>query len=225
MSFIAVIIPAAGRGVRFGGDGPKQFALLPCGTPVLARTIAVFQAIHQVGEIALAIPAGYEDAALQLVGDHAFTKVKHILAGGESRAHSVYEGLKRLAPTDVVLVHDGVRPFVSEQLVLAVAEAAQKHGAAIAGIPFVDTVKETDINGYVCATPDRNRFWCAQTPQGFNYDQLLDAYEYGVSTGLLGQVTDDSTLVEAYGGKVFIVPGERSNIKITTPEDMPKSFC
>ena len=220
MSSVAVIIPAAGRGLRFGGDGPKQFMSLPCGTPMLARTLSVFQQMRQVKEIALAIPAGYETLVQQLVNEYALTKAAHILAGGENRAASVYEALQRLTPTQIVLIHDGVRPFVTEQLALAVADAALQHGAAVAGIPFVDTVKETDAQGYVCATPDRRRFWQAQTPQGFDYALLLDAYEHGARSGLFPHVTDDSALVEARGSKVFVVEGDRRNIKITTPEDM-----
>ncbi|MCL2499417.1 MAG: 2-C-methyl-D-erythritol 4-phosphate cytidylyltransferase [Defluviitaleaceae bacterium] len=214
---VSVIIPASGSGTRFGGDVPKQFLPIK-GIPVLARTAMAFQRTERVGEIAVTVPKGYTENVREMVRTYNLTKVKHIVEGGASRSESVYEALKQIdGRTEIVLVHDGVRPFVSCDLIEKTIDAVKRHGAAIVGTPFTDTVKEADADGRVYATPERGRFWQVQTPQGFTYKLLTDAYKNALN---LADYTDDSAIVEHNGGITFIIQGERNNIKITTQEDL-----
>ncbi|MCL1787153.1 MAG: 2-C-methyl-D-erythritol 4-phosphate cytidylyltransferase [Defluviitaleaceae bacterium] len=213
-----VVIPASGIGARFGAALPKQFLPLQ-GEPILKRTIAAFEAMDMVDEIALAVPPGYA----HMVAAYGFAKVRHIVEGGKDRAHSVYQALLRLPKdTDVVLIHDGVRPFVTADLVQAVASAAKQYGAAIACTPVTDTIKQAGAAApmQIQKTLDRSVLWRAQTPQGFTYDVIVEAYRQGEKSGILHQATDDSALVERLGMPVYIVPGSPRNIKITTAEDM-----
>jgi len=228
---VSVIITAGGSGLRLGGRLPKQFQFLG-GKPILARTINAFNRSEAVSDIIVAAPADYVTHANEIVDVYDFHKVRAVVAGGENRAASIYAALKML-PRDksvdtymafktvpVVLVHDGVRPFVSEMLIRTVAEAARIHGAAIAGTPLTDTIKEVNEGSKVVSTPDRKRFWRVQTPQAFTYDLIMKAYAQGEKDGVLPHATDDSMLVERLGLQVTMVEGHPGNIKITTPEDM-----
>ena len=207
-----------------GGGVPKQFQPIG-GKPILAHTMAAFNRAEIVGKIVVTAPAEYVDHAWEIAKANNLDKVRGVVAGGTSRAESIYAALKALpfmgnTGHDVVLIHDGVRPFVSVELIKAVARAASTHGAAIAGVPLSDTIKEVDKKLRVTSTPDRSRYWRVQTPQGFTYDMLMKAYAQGEKDGTLAQATDDSTLVERLGTKVTMVEGSPGNIKITTPEDM-----
>jgi len=184
----------------------------------LKRTIAVFDGLDFVSEIAVAVPVGYVSA----VEGYGFGKVRHVIEGGKSRGESVYAVLKCLdaVSEDVVLIHDGARPFVTHEIICDVAEAVEKYGAAVACTPLTDTVKQVDANGRITATPDRNQLWRAQTPQGFTYGIIAKAYEKGLRDGVISEVTDDSALVERMGIDVYVVAASPGNIKITTPEDM-----
>ena len=213
---INVVIPASGVGARFGADRPKQFVEL-AGQPILKRAIMAFAQLDIVDQIAVAVPAGYA----QTVAAYGIDKVRHIVEGGKDRAASVFEALKRLPKeTETVLIHDGVRPLVTADLINAVAAAAKAYGAAIACTPVTDTIKEAGPGMEIKNTVDRSRLWRAQTPQGFTYGAILGAYEQGEKDGVLRQATDDSALVERLGTPVFIVPGSPRNIKITTAEDL-----
>jgi len=212
---ISVIIPASGAGLRFGAVKPKQFLDLK-GRQILWHTISVFQNINEVDEIAVAVPQGYASE----VEHYGFNKVKHIVEGGESRAHSVFTALKKLSPhTKTVLIHDGVRPFVTEDIIKSVATQAKIYGAAIACIPITDTIKKAGPQGKITETLDRNQLWSVQTPQGFTYDIITNAYYQAEKDGTLAQVTDDSSLVERLKIPVHIVHGSPRNIKITTSTD------
>ncbi|MCL2187262.1 MAG: 2-C-methyl-D-erythritol 4-phosphate cytidylyltransferase [Defluviitaleaceae bacterium] len=214
---VSVIIAAAGSGTRFGGETPKQFLQLG-EKPVLAHSIQVFQRISYVNEIAVAVPQGHACDVLKMVHDHGLCKVKHVIDGCESRSESICNALQHLNPkTEIVLIHDGVRPLVSAEIIHAVTSAARKHGAAITGLPFTDTVKEVDESGRIVATPMRARFRQVQTPQGFLFPLILDAYK---NTPSLAGFTDDSAIFEANGGAVYVVEGDPHNIKITTREDL-----
>jgi len=207
-----------------GGGMPKQFMTLG-GKPVLAHTIGAFNRAGIVSKIVLTVPDGFVNHAWEIIRANGFDKVLALGVGGDNRAASVYAALKVLpdvecAGRDTVLIHDGVRPFVSEELINAVALAAGTHGAAIAGIPLTDTIKEVDEELKVMSTPDRSRFYSVQTPQGFTYDTVMDAYIQGEADGVLPHATDDSMLVERLGRPVAVVMGDPGNIKITTPEDM-----
>ncbi|MCL2362652.1 MAG: 2-C-methyl-D-erythritol 4-phosphate cytidylyltransferase [Defluviitaleaceae bacterium] len=212
---VSVIIAAAGNGRRLGGDKPKQFQLLG-GRPVLAHSLELFNRLAFIHEIYVAIPGDYISHTQEIISRYGITKVRKILPGGANRAESVNLALKQLSNTDIVLIHDGARPFASEELIKTVVDVAASYGAAVAGIPLTDTIKETDDSGKVITTPDRSRFWQVQTPQGFTYDVITKAY----TQGCLSQVTDDSTLVENMGQAVQMVKSHPGNIKITTKEDL-----
>jgi 2-C-methyl-D-erythritol 4-phosphate cytidylyltransferase len=202
-----------------GGELPKAF-LPMAGTPLLAHTIRQFEACSGVGEVVvLAPPEDGEQMAEALVKRYGFTKVSHIVPGGAERQDSVYAGLKALGPAvDLVLIHDGARPFVSPDLIDRIITETRVWQAVVAAIPVRDTIKEIGEDGSVLKTLNRDRLWEIQTPQGFQYPLLLKAYEKAFQDRFYG--TDDAALVERLGIEVKVVPGSRFNLKITTPEDL-----
>jgi len=231
---VVAIIPAAGLGTRMAGAAgakskkpasSKQFTEL-AGTPILIHTLHKFAASPEVSEIYIALRANEMDgfrARLQKEAKDILKKKVQIVEGGEHRQHSVANAVASLtaAPDDIVLVHDAVRPFVTEQIIHDVIQAAEKYGAAIAGVPAVDTVKQverTAEGALVTATLPRERVVMAQTPQGFRYSVLKRAFDEATADGFLG--TDEASLVERSGHEVAVVMGSHRNIKITTPADM-----
>ena len=231
---VVVIIPAAGLGTRMSSAAgsrsrkpapSKQFSELG-GTPILMHTLRKFAASPKVCEVVTALRrneiSGF-DARLQAEGRDILKKNIRLVEGGEHRQHSVANALAAIsaAPDDVILVHDAVRPFVTEQIIEEVIEAAQKYGAAIAGLPAVDTVKQverTAEGAVITATVPRERVVMAQTPQGFRYDVIKKAFDEATADGFIG--TDEASLVERSGHEVAVVMGSPRNIKITTPADL-----
>ena len=212
---IKVVIPASGMGTRLGGEMPKQFLDI-CGEPILKHTLQVFDSCSFVDEISVAVPEEY----IEEVRGYGLSRVTHIVAGMSQRANSVYAALEALQPFEgVVLVHDGIRIFVTEDLIRSVANAAYEHGAAVAGVPVIETVKKVDESGLVISTPDRRRLWLAQTPQGFRYNLLVNAYSRAAADGVLEHATDDSSLIERLGHSVRMVQGDLLNMKITSMMD------
>lgn len=214
------VIVAGGKGLRMGMDVRKQYLLLD-GIPVLAHTLRVFDRCPAVTDICLVAPFFDLDYCRQAVVDVVSpSKPVLMVAGGDERQHSVYNGLQSLetAPDDVVVIHDGVRPFVDSGQILECVETAHRTGAAILAVPVSDTLKLSDGQGTVDRTLDRNKIWMAQTPQAFRYGLIREAHDRAVAENIMG--TDDAFLVERLGGKVALVQGSRNNIKITTPEDM-----
>jgi 2-C-methyl-D-erythritol 4-phosphate cytidylyltransferase len=213
-----VIIPAAGQGKRMQAGKNKQFILL--GTlPVIIHTLAVFEQDEDCSEIILVINENETETFKMLLKDHHIQKVKQLVQGGEERQHSVYNGLRRIVDsyTELVLVHDGARPFITiEKIRLLVKEASQT-GAAILAVPVKDTIKRV-VKGLVDETVERSSLWAVQTPQAFRVQVLIDAYEEAFKTGFVG--TDDASLVEQLDRPVSVVTGEYDNIKLTTPEDL-----
>jgi len=210
------IITAAGTGARFGGEVPKQFLPMKNGASVLENAVAAFEKSSCVDEIILTAPANYIAQLQETL--RKFTKVTHIIAGRNTRAESIREAIHAIhQSTEIVLIHDGVRPLVSTALIAAVTNAARTYGAVIPGLPCADTLKKVDPQGNIAATVDRTHLWQVQTPQGFTYTSISAAYKNITD---ISQLTDDASLIEANGGKVYIVPGEKRNIKITTTEDM-----
>lgn len=214
----AVIIAAAGSGKRMGGVVPKQYGTLG-GMSILARSVKAF---HDLDEIHLIIIVTNEDyrgfcrEELDRLG--LLAKVGGILPGGKERQDSVYEAISSLRPDiDLVLVHDGVRPFVTKDVILRNIEAAEKYGAAVVAVPVKDTIKVAEEN-LLTKTLDRSVLYSMQTPQGFRKDLLVHAYEKAFRENCYG--TDDAFLVENAGGKVYITEGDYNNIKITTAEDI-----
>jgi len=216
---VAALIPAAGRGRRMAEEIPKAF--LPMGgAPLLAHTLQQFESCSGVEEvIVLAPPGNGVQPAEELVKRHGFRKVSRIVPGGAERQDSVYAGLKALGPrSDLVLIHDGARPFITPDLIERVVAETRGSRAAVAAIPVRDTIKEVGEDGRVLKTLTRDCLWEIQTPQGFHYSLILEAYEEAFRDGFYG--TDDAALVERLGVEVKVVLGSRYNLKITTPEDL-----
>jgi 2-C-methyl-D-erythritol 4-phosphate cytidylyltransferase len=233
---VIVIIPAAGLGTRMapvpgGAKGKqkpppsKQFTELG-GTPILIHTLRKFASVDSVNEIWIALReneiAGFRARMASETEDALRKKVEFVI-GGDHRQQSVGNALNAIVATadDIVLVHDAVRPFVTDEIVQEVIDAAAKYGAAIAGMPAVDTVKQverTAEGALIKATIPRASIVMAQTPQGFRYGVIKKAYDEASADGFLG--TDESSLVERSGHDVAVVMGSPRNIKITAPGDM-----
>jgi len=222
---VAVILPAAGLGTRMGRSTPekagisrKQFMLLE-GAPILVHTVRKFFAAPSVTDIFVSLRAEDMNWARELLHAESSPKAVHLVEGGDSRQQSVANALVQLpADTDLVAVHDAVRPFVRVEVIEKVIAEAAAQGAAISGIVPVDTVKQVERNK-VRATLPRDRLVLAQTPQVFRYELLRRAFERAAEDGFTG--TDEASLVERLEQvEVSVVPGSDRNIKITRPSDM-----
>jgi 2-C-methyl-D-erythritol 4-phosphate cytidylyltransferase len=215
------LIPAAGMGKRMGASINKQYLQLD-GLPIVARTISIFEQSPCIEAIYLVIPAEEIPYCREHVVEACgFRKVVEIVPGGRERQNSVMNGLnamrRTVADDDIVLIHDGVRPLITPQLLLESIEIARSSGAALVAVPAKDTVK-TVRDGIVIDTPPREQLWQAQTPQTFRFATIFDAHTAAERDGYIG--TDDAALVERCGGIVRVVRGDYRNIKITTPEDL-----
>lgn len=213
----AAIIPAAGSGSRMHLDHPKQFHLL-AGAPMLIHTVRAFLLNPHIGRCVVVVPAHWLDATNALFAQYGLDRTSlAVTAGGRRRQDSVQAGLRLLDDaTDIVLVHDGARPLISQDLIDRCCLAARKHGAAIAAVPVKDTLKKATADHRVAATVDRRELWQAQTPQAV--ERLLLEKAYRQSDG--GDVTDEAALLEQAGIPVYLVEGSETNIKITRPEDL-----
>jgi len=211
------IVVAAGKGVRFKSKEKKPFAKLR-GKPILAYALAVLQDSPLIDDIILAVDRSLIKKAEELVRRYRINKVKHIVAGGRIRSESVKNGLRYIADnTSLILIHDGVRPFVSKDLFKKLIAAARRFGAAISAVPVKATVKLSKDGSFVSYTPQRRYLWEAQTPQVFKKELIEKAYK---KIGPDKLFTDDAVLAELVGGRVKIVKGDYKNIKITTVEDL-----
>lgn len=208
-----VIIVAGGKGLRMGGDLPKQF--LPIGDkPVLMHTLEVFRRYDPMLQIILVLPCEQQSYWKQLCEEYAFS-VEHIVAnGGETRFHSVKNGLARIEGQGIVGVHDGVRPFVSIEVIRRCYELAAQHQAVIPVVDIVETLRH--VSNDESATVDRSAYKLVQTPQVFDVDLLKRAYAQQYTPFF----TDDASVVESIGVPVYLAEGNRENIKITTPFDL-----
>jgi len=222
---VSVILPAAGLGTRMGrsvpekaGTSRKQFMLLE-GSPILLHTIRKFVSSPEVAEIVVALRAEEMDWVRELLRAEGFAKPVRLVEGGDSRQHSVENALATLGPgTELVAVHDAVRPFIEHSVLERVFAEAAETGAAIVGIVPVDTVKQVHRNK-IRQTIPRERLVLAQTPQVFRFDLLKTAFDKAREDGFSG--TDESSLVERLDQvEVSVVPGSDRNIKITKPSDM-----
>lgn len=201
-----------------GEELPKQFIQIKK-KPVLAYTVERFEKCGIIDEIVLVVPEEYVGlSSYQIVDVFNFRKIRKILSGGKERQDSVYKALLSLSGnTDIVVIHDGVRPFISPEKIIKSIEMCKEDKAVILALPINETVKRVE-DRFVITTPDREKLWVAQTPQTFEYKLILEAYKKAKEDGFIG--TDDSSLVERMGVKVKILEGEYENIKITTPEDL-----
>lgn len=215
-----VVIVAGGKGLRMGGDLPKQFMPLH-GLPVLMHTIKCFREYDPQIDITLVLPRDHQDYWRQLCRQHGFGERHRIVDGGATRFHSSQNGIASLADADgadLVAIHDGVRPFVSAGTIARCFEAAARCGAAIPVQPVIDTLRYVGGEGEQTAAHNvlRSRYRVVQTPQTFSLSLLRQAFAQPYSESF----TDDASVVEALGHEVCMVEGNRENIKMTTPYDM-----
>jgi 2-C-methyl-D-erythritol 4-phosphate cytidylyltransferase len=216
---VVALIPAGGSGRRMGGGVPKQYLPL-AGVPLLVHTLRAFQRSRVISEIFLAVPeADIPEVRRELVEKFGLSRVVQVLAGGVQRQDSVRNALFHVRDDhEIVIVHDGVRPFVSGALIRRTIAAAEKDGAAVVGLPVQDTVKEVNPDGWVKGTVSREGLWLTQTPQAFRRNLILAAYERAAADGFYA--TDDAALVERMGVPVRMIRGDDDNIKITTQADL-----
>ncbi|MFC1933047.1 2-C-methyl-D-erythritol 4-phosphate cytidylyltransferase [Chloroflexota bacterium] len=210
---VGAVIVAAGVSQRMGGVD-KVWAELG-GKPVLARVIDVFQRCSSIHQIVVVLSQQNLKQGQQLVVEQGWSKVTDVCPGGERRQDSVLAGLNQLSPCDWVVIHDGARPLVTEDLIECGLEAAIETGAAVAAVPVTDTIKVAGDDMVVQGTPPRQNLWAVQTPQVFRFDIIAEAYRQAKY-----EVTDDAKLVEQLGYKVKLYMGSYDNIKVTTPDDL-----
>lgn len=211
-----VVIPAAGQGKRMGA-GKNKLLLEIDGLPVYIHTLNVFEKDEACERIFLAINPDDQAEIKQQLAREGIRKVAALIPGGKERQDSIYNVLKQMETEGIVLVHDAARPFVDRLLIHSLVSAAEQNGAAILAVPVKDTVKKA-AGFMVQETVDRASLWAVQTPQAFRMPILLEAYRKAEDSQFLG--TDDASLVERLGHKVFIQEGSYDNIKLTTPEDL-----
>ncbi|MBS5799749.1 MAG: 2-C-methyl-D-erythritol 4-phosphate cytidylyltransferase [Clostridiales bacterium] len=219
MKYISAIVVAGGSGSRMGTSTKKQYLKIK-DKEILVYTVECFQNMPEIQEIV--VVTGKEDITYveKLLKDtYKLNKVSYIVAGGKERQDSVYNGIQAVdEKSDYLVIHDGARPLITKEVVRAGLDMAYAHRASIIAVPVKDTIKLVSKDGKVEDTPDRSSLWSVQTPQIFEKELIIHAHEYAKEHGL--SVTDDSMLVEAIGVPVYIVEGEYTNIKITTPEDL-----
>ncbi|MFD0615833.1 2-C-methyl-D-erythritol 4-phosphate cytidylyltransferase [Paenibacillus sp. GCM10027629] len=213
---VGAVIVAAGKGSRMGTPESKQYLLLE-GKPILVHTLLQFEQMTLIDEIVLVVGTQDVERCTAWIKTYGLQKITKIVAGGAERQFSVYQGLLALN-ADWVFIHDGVRPFVTEERVRACYEAAVRHGAAVLAVQVKDTIKQVNEAGRIEHTPDRRSLWAIQTPQAFRYADVVRAHEEAQREQFVG--TDDSMLVERLGLPVYVVEGDYTNIKITTPDDL-----
>ena len=218
-SLVVALVPAAGRGLRMGGAVSKQFLSLG-GEPLIVQSLRTLQASPVVDQIVLAVPfADVEYCKDEIVSRYRFTKVAKVVAGGAERQDSVRYALTQIpSDAEIVLIHDAVRPFVTQRMIEEVVAAARKEGAAIIALPMRDTVKQVRTDGTIERTVDRTPLWLAQTPQAFRRNWIESAHKKAHAEGI--RATDDAFLVEWLGYSVAVVEGSGENIKVTRPEDL-----
>jgi 2-C-methyl-D-erythritol 4-phosphate cytidylyltransferase len=215
-----VIICAAGKGKRMGVGKNKMFLELN-GVPLFIHTLRAFEHVHQISGVVLVVGHGEVEDVQYLLKKYKIHKVKSVIPGGNERQDSVYQGLlamKHSETPDIVLIHDGARPFVTKEEIEKVTTKALEQQAAVLGVPIKDTVKRIGAEGCIEFTLNREWLLAVQTPQAFSYPLILRAHEEACEAGL--QFTDDAALVERLGLPVHIVQGSYHNMKVTTPEDI-----
>ena len=219
-TYCTAIVLSAGQGKRMGTAVQKQYIELE-GKPIVAHTLEVFQRSEVIDEILLVVGKGQEEYCRKdIIEKYHLDKVKKIIEGGAERYHSVYCGLKEVRKDGYVFIHDGARPFVTEEILRKSYEAVCEYPACVIGMPVKDTIKIADKEGFSNETPERDKVWQIQTPQVFEVKLIRDAYETLLQSGKT-KVTDDAMVVETVlGMKVRLVEGSYENIKITTPEDL-----
>jgi 2-C-methyl-D-erythritol 4-phosphate cytidylyltransferase len=210
-----VVIPAAGQGKRMKAGINKQLIKLRH-QPVIIHTLKVFEQDDWCQGIVIVINEAERERFYELFERFQIKKVVSVVNGGAERQHSVYNGLKAVN-SDLVLIHDGARPFITVEKIHELVKEANEHGAAVPAVPMKDTVKRVS-QGFVDETVERSSLWAVQTPQAFRVSLILEAHERARQEDYVG--TDDASLVERIGKKVKIIEGDYRNIKLTTPDDL-----
>ncbi len=214
---VVAIVPAAGLGRRFGEDRNKPFEMLG-GKPVILWALEVLEKMAEVREIIPVLKESDIQTGTELFSQCGITKVRRVAPGGSERQDSVFNALHFIMEkTSLVLIHDGVRPLLEATMARRALKALSGCDGVVIGMPPKDTIKEV-AGGIVQQTLKRDALIAVQTPQVFLYQPLLDAYERAMNESFYS--TDDSSLVERNGGKIRVVPGCHTNIKVTTPEDL-----
>ena len=215
---VTAIVPAAGGGTRLAEALPKQYLPL-AGIPLLTRTLQALRASGRVESLILVVPPGHEARCRAEILEPFDLHADAVVPGGADRQASVFAGLSRVPDgTDLVLVHDGARPFITAEVIQAAVSAASAAGAAVVAVLVTDTIKMAGPDGCVKETPERGQLWAAQTPQVFRPALLREAHLRALQDGF--RSTDDSALVERLGHPVRLVPGSPENLKITTTADL-----
>ena len=219
---VFAILPAAGLGTRMAGPQPKQFLALD-GAPILIHSLRAFASVGRVTSIYVAVRRPEMERVQAQMAEHGFGDRAHVVEGGDNRQESVAHALAAVpaADEDIVLVHDAVRPLIDAATIERTIDAVAEHGAAIVGLPAVDTIKQVERTAHgalVTATIPREFVVLAQTPQGFRYGLLQAAFEEATADGFVG--TDEASVVERAGHAVAVVPGSAVNLKITQPGDL-----
>ena len=218
MSISTAVIVAAGKGRRMGTEISKQFLPL-CGKEILAHTVEKFEKAACIRDIILVTGGDALQDVRQMAQEYGWKKIISVTEGGRERQDSVFLGLQQVPQdTEIVLIHDGVRPFVTEEILERSIAAAKETGGCVAGVPAKDTIKVCDAEGFAIATPDRSTLRQIQTPQTFRRKEILAAYEKAKADGFLG--TDDASVAEHSGFPVRVIMGSYRNIQITTKEDL-----
>ena len=207
------VIVAGGKGLRMGYERPKQFLCIG-GRPILMHTLEAFHRFDQAMQLIVVLPRDHQSLWHTLCEEYAFSTPYLLADGGETRFHSVKNGLALIPDEGLVAIHDGVRPFVSREVLERCFQAASTHQAVLPVVPVVDTVRQVTSEG--SHTVDRNAYKLVQTPQVFDVNLLKAAYKQPYTPFF----TDDASVVEAMGQQVTLVEGNRENIKITTPFDL-----
>ncbi|WP_252255102.1 2-C-methyl-D-erythritol 4-phosphate cytidylyltransferase [Clostridium sp. ZBS12] len=214
---VSAIVVAGGKGKRMGTVQSKQYLSLN-GKPILYYTIKSFLDCKLVDNIILVVPSHEIDYCEKEILEKNSLKVNKIVAGGDERYDSVYNGLIEAKGSNIVLIHDGVRPFVSKETIENAIKYSEEYGAAAPGVMPKDTIKIIDDNRFSIDTPNRSHLISVQTPQAFKFDLIYDCHKKIKNENV--NITDDTMVAEYFGNKVYIYPGEYTNIKITTPEDL-----
>ena len=214
---ISAIVLAGGRGKRMNYHKSKQFIEIK-GKPVLVYTLEKFIYNKNIDEVILVLPEDEVDYCKKEVLQRYSLKVERIVIGGKERQDSVFNALEAMEKADIVLIHDGARPFINEKIIEEGIKYANIYGAAAPGVTPKDTIKVKNEDNISVDTPDRNMLVAVQTPQCFKYDEIYQCHRKIKEENAI--VTDDTSVVERYGHKVYLYEGDYTNIKITTPEDL-----
>lgn len=218
MKYTAIVL-SGGSGKRMNSDIHKQYLLVD-GKPIIYYSLKAFED-SEVQEIVLVVGAGeIEYCKREIIDKYNLKKVTKIVEGGKERYHSVFEGLKAIEKTDYVMIHDGARPFLNQDIIKRAMQAVKVYEACVVGMPVKDTIKIADDKGYAKDTPERKKVWMIQTPQSFAYELIYNAYRQMLENEN-ELITDDAMVVESMTDKkVKLIEGSYKNIKITTPEDL-----